>query len=217
MLLSWNKLRKYKVQATDGVIGALDGVYFIGSRFTWMIRYFVVNVKEWMNDKQILIPLDVIGRPFRDLKKLPVDVTSEEIKNSHIFSDENLLGTKDIIGYTLTASDGGVGYVDDLIVDDSTWEIKYLVVSLWEYSSQKRVLVPPKWIEEIVAKDKDIRLNVLNSQVSKSAPYESEKTLESENESESDKRLGSKQPLIVVGAQNGKSVTMMEGRWNTFT
>jgi hypothetical protein len=172
MLLSWNKLQKYKVQATDGVVGALDGVYFIGSRFSWMIRYFAVNVTEWMQDKKVLIPLDVIGRPFRDLKKLPVNVSTEEVKNSRIFSDENLVGTRDIIGYTLTASDGGVGYVEDLIVDDSTWEIKYLVVSLWEYASQKRVLVPPKWIEEIVANDKDIRLNVLNGQVSKAVPYE---------------------------------------------
>ena len=174
MLLSWNKLRKYKVQATDGVVGALDGVYFIGNQFSWMIRYFVVNVTEWMHDKQVLIPLDVIGRPFRDLKKLPVDVSAEEIKNSHIFNYENLLGTQDIIGYTLTAADGGVGKVEDLIIDDSIWEIKYLVVSLWEYASKKKVLIPPKWIEEINAEDKDIRLNVLNQQVSKAPQYGSE-------------------------------------------
>ena len=171
MLLSWNKLRKYKVQATDGIVGALDGVYFIGNQFSWMIRYFVVNVKEWMQDKQVLIPLDIIGRPLRDLKKLPVDVSTEEVKNSHIFSDENLMGTRDIIGYTLTAADGGVGKVEDLIIDDSIWEIKYLVVSLWEYASQKKVLIPPKWIDEINAEDKDIRLNVSNQQVSKATQY----------------------------------------------
>jgi len=203
MLLSWNKLRKYKVQATDGVVGALDGVYFIGSRFSWMIQYFVVNVSEWMQEKQVLIPLDIIGRPFRDLKRLPVDVSAEEVRNSRIFTDENLLGTKDIIGYTLTALDGGVGYVEDLIVDDSTWEIKYLVVSLWEYASQKRVLVPPKWIDEIVSEDRDIRLNVLNSQLSRAVPFEREQSVSGEKEKTGDKTRN-QQTLVAAGVQRGK-------------
>jgi hypothetical protein len=218
MLLSWIKLSKYKVQATDGVVGALDGVYFIGNRFSWMIRYFVVNVKDWMNYKQVLIPMDIIGRPFRDLKKLPVEISSEEVKNSHIFRDENLLGTKDIIGFTLSSPDGGVvGYVDDLIVDDGTWEIKYLVVSLWEYAAQKRVLVPPTWIEEIVAKDKDIRLNVLNSQVGKAVPYEQELSMGGENEIWRKDEDENRQTVIVAGVQHGGKPSVSGGRWNTAT
>ena len=45
MLIHWNKLREYGVQATDGVVGTFDGVYFIGDYFSWMMRY----VTEWVH------------------------------------------------------------------------------------------------------------------------------------------------------------------------
>jgi PRC-barrel domain len=42
--------------------------------------------------------------------------------------DEHLSGTKDITGYHLQASDGEIGHVQDVLIDDATWRIRYLVV-----------------------------------------------------------------------------------------
>jgi hypothetical protein len=42
--------------------------------------------------------------------------------------DEHLCGTKEITGYHLQASDGEIGHADDVLIDDATWRIRYLVV-----------------------------------------------------------------------------------------
>jgi len=33
---------------------------------------------------------------------------------------------KDVTGYTIQATDGEIGHVDDFIIDDETWVIRYL-------------------------------------------------------------------------------------------
>jgi hypothetical protein len=42
--------------------------------------------------------------------------------------DEHLCGTKEIAGYHLQASDGEIGHAHDVLIDDATWRIRYLVV-----------------------------------------------------------------------------------------
>jgi hypothetical protein len=42
--------------------------------------------------------------------------------------DEHLCGTKELTGDHLQASDGEIGHVDDLLIDDASWKIRYLVV-----------------------------------------------------------------------------------------
>jgi hypothetical protein len=45
MLLCRDKLREYGIQATDGVVGTFDGLYFIGDCFSRMMSYAM----EWMS------------------------------------------------------------------------------------------------------------------------------------------------------------------------
>jgi hypothetical protein len=41
--------------------------------------------------------------------------------------------------------DEASGHVDDFIVDDETWEVRYLVVETSDWWCGKRVLVAPRW------------------------------------------------------------------------
>jgi len=182
MLLSLKKLQEYRLKATDGVVGAIEGFYFVGSRITWMVRYFIIDIKEWFNEKRILVPPDVVGKPEGDLE-IPATATKEDIENSRIFLDgSNLLKTNEIVGYTLTAKDGGVGYVEDIILEDDTWEIKYLVVGLLGYAHNKKVLLPVDYIDEVVEETKNIKLTLSKETVGRAPSYEPGKPITQEYE-----------------------------------
>jgi len=43
--------------------------------------------------------------------------------------DRHLRSSNEVTGYHLSARDGEIGHVDDFIIDDETWTIRYLVVA----------------------------------------------------------------------------------------
>ncbi len=62
--------------------------------------------------------------------------------------DSNLFSTGDLTGfgrYSVAASDGDLGHIDGVFVDDENWVIRYLVVATRDWLPGKRVLVPPQW------------------------------------------------------------------------
>jgi len=67
----------------------------------------------------------------------------EEGETSHLHSSRKLKG------YHIHASDGEIGHVDDFIVDDEKWVIRYFVVDTRNWFAGKKVLVSPLWISKI--------------------------------------------------------------------
>ena len=63
--------------------------------------------------------------------------------------DSHLRSTEEVTGYNLLALDGEIGHVDDFIVDDESWAIRYLVVATKNWWPGKKVLLSPKWIQSI--------------------------------------------------------------------
>jgi uncharacterized protein YrrD len=55
----------------------------------------------------------------------------------------------EITGHQLIATDGEIGRVEDFIVEDESWAIRYLLVNTGNWLSGKSVVVPPQWIERI--------------------------------------------------------------------
>ena len=61
--------------------------------------------------------------------------------------DPHLRSTSEVTGYSIHATDGDIGHVDDFIVDDGGWSIRYVVVSRsW---LGKKVILSPDWIERV--------------------------------------------------------------------
>ena len=58
--------------------------------------------------------------------------------------------TDDVNGAYLQTTDGEMGHVEDLIIDDDTWAIRYLVINAENWWPGKRVLVSPQWIQHVL-------------------------------------------------------------------
>jgi sporulation protein YlmC with PRC-barrel domain len=63
--------------------------------------------------------------------------------------DPHLRSTKKVVGYHIQARDGEIGHVEDFIVDDETWIIRYLVVNTRNLLPGKRVLLAPRWVDRV--------------------------------------------------------------------
>ena len=63
--------------------------------------------------------------------------------------DVHLRSAKEVRGYRLRGSDGEIGHVDDFIVDDATWGVHYLVIDTSNWWFGKKVLVAPRWVDQV--------------------------------------------------------------------
>jgi len=63
--------------------------------------------------------------------------------------DAHLRGTLSVTGYKIHALDGTLGHVEDYILDDGKWLIRYLVADLTIWLPGRKVLISPHWVKRI--------------------------------------------------------------------
>lgn len=67
-----------------------------------------------------------------------------ELERPHLHSAD------EVLGYDIGATDGEIGHVDDFILDDETWTIRYLVAATRNWlPGGKKVLLPPSILNEV--------------------------------------------------------------------
>ena len=64
-------------------------------------------------------------------------------------ADRHLRSVREVIGYRISATDGGLGHVEDFVVDHATWDIVYLVVDTAPLWLGKKVLIPPRFVKQV--------------------------------------------------------------------
>ncbi|HBG25516.1 MAG: hypothetical protein A2Y10_05320 [Planctomycetes bacterium GWF2_41_51] len=101
----------------------------------------------------------------------PVPIPKETQTPVGIAEENHLRSTKEVIGYTLHASDGKIGRVDDFIIHQENWIIRYMVVDTTHWIAGKKVLIPPDWIKEISWSHAEVSVDVSKETVKKSPEF----------------------------------------------
>ena len=70
-------------------------------------------------------------------------------------------------GFHIEATDGGIGHVDDFLVDES-WTVRYLVVDTSNWPGGYSVLVPFTAVEKVNSPEKKIFLKLTRAEVENS-------------------------------------------------
>jgi uncharacterized protein YrrD len=91
--------------------------------------------------------------------------------------DPHLRSTHNVSGYNLQAMDGEIGHVDDFIIDDETWEIRYLIIDTQNWLPGKKVLLSPQWIDLVNWKESKVLVNILSEDIKQSPEYSEESIL----------------------------------------
>jgi hypothetical protein len=106
-----------------------------------------------------------------------VERSDAESNNVHLRS------TKEVAGYYIEANDGDLGHVEDFIVDDENWTIRYLVVDTRNWWPGKKVLISPDWVSDVVRSDSRVFVDLSQEQIKSSPVYEGSDTLNRDFES----------------------------------
>jgi hypothetical protein len=83
--------------------------------------------------------------------------------------DPHLRSCRAVMKYHVHASDGDIGHVEGVLIDDETWAIRYLVVNTSNWWLGHRVLVAPQWIQDVSWSESKVSVKVTRQEI-KDAP-----------------------------------------------
>ena len=83
----------------------------------------------------------------------------------------HLRSTKDVSGRHVQARDGEIGHVQDFLIDDEVWAVRYLVVDTQNWWPGKKVLVSTKWIESVSWNKSKIFVDLSRDAIQRSPEY----------------------------------------------
>lgn len=92
-------------------------------------------------------------------------------------NDEHLHSAKEVEGYKIHALDGEIGKVKDFIVDDQSWEIRFLVVDTGNWLNGNKVLISPTWIRDVQWDNSAVVADLTKEAVRNSPEYDESTTL----------------------------------------
>lgn len=107
----------------------------------------------------------------------------KRIKQQENSWDPNLRSTKDVAGHTIQAKDDEIGHVDDFIIDDETWTIRYFVVDTKNFLPGKKVLISPEWIGRISWEDSKVFVDLTSESIRQAPEYDKDISLTRDYES----------------------------------
>ena len=96
--------------------------------------------------------------------------------------DPHLRSTRAVSGYHIQVLDGEIGHVEDFIIDDETWAIRYLIINTGNWWPGKKVLVSPQWIERVSWSESKVFFNLSRDTIKESPEYTEESLITREYE-----------------------------------
>lgn len=97
-----------------------------------------------------------------------VEALSVEVEGS----DSDLRSVREITGYHVYSGEEQVGEVDDFIIDDHAWIIRYLVVDTGRWLPGKKILIAPDWVLSMAWADRRVLVDVTKQAIEKAPAYD---------------------------------------------
>jgi uncharacterized protein YrrD len=183
------------LHATDGEIGSIQEVYFDDSN--WKVRYLIVKT-GWLLGRLVLIaPVAVDG--IDDVNRMMrINLTKEQIEHSPPIdaakpvsreyeiayyrhfrwapywesARPHLHSSQEVTGYAISATDGPIGHVEDLVIDDEDWMVRYAEVDTQNWLPGKKVLIHTSHIARISFADESVAVTLSRGVIASAPVYD---------------------------------------------
>lgn len=86
--------------------------------------------------------------------------------------DPHLRSCAAVMGYHIHATDGDIGHVQSLLIDEDTWAIRYLVVDTSNWWVGHKVLIVPQWVHDISWANAKVSINLSRQSVQDAPVYD---------------------------------------------
>lgn len=100
----------------------------------------------------------------------------------HTNDDPHLRSFNAMAGYHIHASDGDIGHIAGMLIDDKTWAVRYLVVDTSNWWLGHQVLIAPQWIDTVNWFDKAVTVSVTRQTVKDAPVYDAQAAMSREAE-----------------------------------
>ncbi|MGB5986134.1 MAG: PRC-barrel domain-containing protein [Desulfobacterales bacterium] len=104
----------------------------------------------------------------------PVPLTQEapEEEQIEVANESQLRSVREVKGYAIDASDGEIGHVEDFILEDTLWSLRYMVVDTRNWLPGRKVLIAPQWIDHIDWADSAVHVKLDRARIESSPEYD---------------------------------------------
>ena len=82
-----------------------------------------------------------------------------------------LRSIKDMLDYTILATDGEIGQVSDILLGDSDLKARYVVVETGHWLSGRKVLLSTAWLSAVAPRKQALVVNLTKKRIEEAPPY----------------------------------------------
>jgi sporulation protein YlmC with PRC-barrel domain len=125
---------------------------------------------------------DGLYYPIEPERSDAAELHAQAERARHQSDDPHLRSCLSVVGHHIHASDGDIGHVQGMLVDEETWTVRYLIVDTSNWWMGHTVLVPPEWISNVNWADASVTVNLTRETVQNSPRYESSEDLNRSHE-----------------------------------
>jgi hypothetical protein len=180
MLRSIRELERYEVRAVDGDAGRV--LSFLLDEDRWEVRSLLVQALDTpVGRGRVALPLSAVSEVDAKASALRISLTREALKQGPE-GHADTSSASELRGYHLEGLDGVIGRVEDSLVDDQSWAVRYLVVDARPWSVGKRVLVAPQWATRVSWAERKVLLGVPRQAFKDGPPWSPEQRLDRDYE-----------------------------------
>lgn len=86
--------------------------------------------------------------------------------------DPDLRSAAEVDGYHVAARDGDIGHIDDFLIDDADWTLRFLVADTRNWLPGRKVLVAPAWTRGIDWSDQKLLVDADRDTIKQAPEYE---------------------------------------------
>jgi uncharacterized protein YrrD len=94
----------------------------------------------------------------------------------------HLRSCKEVTGYHILATDGEIGHVHSMLIEEGSWAIRYVVVETGHWWLGHRVLIAPRWVRDFSWSGTTVTVELSRQEVKDAPTFDSPERLDRELE-----------------------------------
>jgi len=97
----------------------------------------------------------------------------QEAPQSVAHSESNhLRSVSEVTGYYIRAADDDIGHVEEFLIDDSDWALRYFVIDTRNWLPGRKVLVARDWVDAFSWSDSTVSVGLTKEQIKQSPEFD---------------------------------------------
>ena len=104
--------------------------------------------------------------------------------------DPHLRSFNEILGYAVACSDGDAGEIDDFILDDESWILRYFVIDAGGWLSDRKLILALPWVTSVDWETQGVQVDITKEELKQSPQFDPSVVLDRDFEDRLHKHFG---------------------------